>query len=219
MRVKPRGFQKIVEVTGASQLILPPNPQRESCIISNCEEGSYLFLSLGTAAAIGSGIIIPPSFQPIEITRDHYGNAAGLGMFAIAQLLAGPNRPTRQFSAAGSALSGAALGVQLSQAVSAGNTGKLVSATIVMTAGAPTVALQLVRGAATINLFSTTVSAQFSAAVDLIASDTIQWNVTGIVAASTFDATISIDQAVTTPSAPTSATVGIWEFEDCGAPL
>jgi hypothetical protein len=95
--------------------------------------------------------------------------------------------------AVGSGLNGAATGVRLSYTVPASVQATGLSATLAnITGGAPTVSLQIVRGATTYFLGSFTTQQQLNLPVPLQAGDVIQWNVTTAVGGSTFDATLGV---------------------------
>lgn len=95
-------------------------------------------------------------------------------------------------SAIASAASTAALGTVLSYTVPAGGGTLLTGASFFLIGGtAPTVALQLVRGATTITLWSGSASTIQTPAIPLSAGDVIRWQVTAAGAGSTGDFSLS----------------------------
>src|SRR5262249_16695499 len=87
----------------------------------------------------------------------------------------------------------ATTGVKSSYTVPAGVQAELESATAFETTGTAVVsALQIVRGATTVNLTSATTAGTFAGAVPLQAGDVVQWNGTTAVAASVTDYTINV---------------------------
>jgi hypothetical protein len=182
-------------------------------MVSNGDRNGAVWVSLGSNAAVGTGMQLSPDSPVLILNYPDCGNAPGQDLFAIAQLLGQPSSSPVQNSTVGNGLSGAATGVILSRTVPALRVGQLQSATIVMTTGAPTVRLEIVRSAATIILAQFAASGTFVGPVDLIAGDVYQWDVTTAVGGSVFDATLSEIENVAALSAPGSVNVTLWEFE------
>lgn len=209
-----RPIQRLINVGSTSTLVVGANPHRRAIIFSNLDPTSLIFLFLNGAAATQQGILLPPGMKPVFFSSYWWGKLAEAEFRAIATLNGtAEGIPTRNSQAA-TGLSGATTGIKQSFQVPAGSVGVLRSATYFPTVGAPTVNLQIVRGANTINLENGTVQVTVNSQVDLQALDTVQWNVTTAVAASTFDATISVDTFTGIGAAPTAAPLGVWELED-----
>jgi hypothetical protein len=55
-------------VTGASQVCLAANPNRQWAVLTNSSSADTIYLALGKAAVVGSGIVLPPG---VGYTFDH----------------------------------------------------------------------------------------------------------------------------------------------------
>jgi hypothetical protein len=211
---KLRGSQRLVPVTGASTLIAGVAAHRRGIIVGNTDKNSGLWVSLGIPATVGGGLFIPPSTPFFPIYWPDNGQIAGMDLFAVSDLIAPPAGGASNLEVVGNALSGATTGVKLTLTVPAGVSATFQTATIFYTNLAPTVNLRLVRAATNYNLFSTAVGGVFYGPIGLVAADTVVWNVTTAVAASTFDAVISAVQTPLAGVSPTSINVLLWDLED-----
>lgn len=91
------------------------------------------------------------------------------------------------------AVNTAATGIKQSFTIPAGQVGILQGATAFLDGGtAPTVALQVVRGANTTTIAGGVAPQVFTGNVQLLAGDTVQWNVTAAGVGSTCDFSLSI---------------------------
>lgn len=213
MTHRPRASQKIVAVTGADTVVLGENPHRQAIVLSNADLYSPIWLSIRSPAAVGKGVLIPGGMRDVKFNWETEGNLTECELHAIATLTGAPAGAPAGFSKENVAVSGAATGVKQSFTVPAGQTGILQGATIFYDNLAPTVALQVVRGADTINLAQFTANGTFSDQFQLLAGDVVQWNVTTAVAASTFDITLSGVTSATAGAAPSSVNLVVWETE------
>ena len=106
------------------------------------------------------------------------------------------SQPVQGVTTVGAALSGATVGVKLSYVVPAGRQAELTWASAQNFTGAPTVAIQAIVGGTTVTLGSAAGPESFSGLIALNAGDTVQLNVTALVAASVFDGVISAREFV-----------------------
>lgn len=99
-------------------------------------------------------------------------------------------------SQAAAQVSTAAAGTALTFTVPAGKQDLLLGATAAnFVGGAPTVALQLIRGASTIELVRGTTAINFSTGIQLSPADVIRWQILTGVAATTVDFTLSLQES------------------------
>lgn len=209
-----RGYQRSVVLTVNDALVLAANPHVDYLIASNMGPMGVM-LSFGQPSQTSAGIYLPPTADPLILTRESLGNIIGLELRGQAVQPAGLPA-TIATGSSGNALSGASIGAKLSFLNGFPATAQLVSATIAnITGGAPTVQLQLIHGGNTIVLASTTTPLTFTAPISLGSNDTVQWNVTTLAAGSTFDATLNVlsaSQQAVNNSAGLTLLVG----ESCG---
>lgn len=109
-----------------------------------------------------------------------------------------PGNPINGVSTVGAGLSGAAVGVVLTYTCPAGRQAKLYDVSIANFNLAPTVQARVTIGGVTIVLQSGTTAFDFIGAVFLNAGDTCTVNVSALVAASTFDAGVFVEEYAAT---------------------
>lgn len=210
-----RPTQRLVSVTGSDGLVVAANPNRRAIILSNMDAASLIFVSLNTKAIVGQGILLPPGNRPFKLEEYDWGKTPEAEFRAIATLTKAPQTLQQTNSVIGAQVSTAAAGDLITFTVPAGQVGILRSATISnFVGGAPTVALQLVRGASTLTLTSVTAQSLLAPGIELQAADVVKWRTTTGVAATTVDVTLSVDTLTDLSAAPTSAALGVWELED-----
>lgn len=210
-----RPFQRIANVTGSDAVVAPANPHRRAIIFSNNDPASLIFIAINIAAVANQGQLLVPGGPPLIFWEYDLGKMNEAEFHAIATLKAPTAGASKTNSVIGAQVSTAAAADLITFTVPAGQIGILRAATISnFVGGAPTVALQLVRGASTITLTSVTAQTFLTPNLELQAADVIKWRCTTGVAATTVDVTLSVDTYTDTGSAPTSAPLGIWELED-----
>ena len=216
---RARPVQREVIVTGADSLLTQANPSRVGLWISNADTNSPVWVSINKAAAVGKGILLPPATRPEQIAHAISGDLCKAEFHAIATPAGSAQGPAVGWSAVAAGASGAAVGDALTFTVPVGDSGVLDMATVSNFTGAPTVQLQLVRGASTVVLASVTAADLQLSGIQLQAGDVIKWRVTTLAAGSVFDATLSGRQFVLAGAAPAGVNVVVWELEACGARL
>lgn len=105
-----------------------------------------------------------------------------------------PGFPINGGSASGAALSGAAAATVLTYTVPTGRQAMLRWVSLAKFTGAPTVAVRVTTGGATMDIGSYTAAVQITPNIPLNAADTVTLVVTGIVAASVFDGIIGAEE-------------------------
>lgn len=88
--MRPRAISETVSVAGTDTVLLAANPQRRGFIVANGDDNSVLWLALNRAAAIGSGIRIPPGAPSLLIAGTDWGGLPECEIHAIAELLGAP---------------------------------------------------------------------------------------------------------------------------------
>lgn len=213
--LKLRASQRLVPVTGVDAVIAALTPHRRAIVIGNTDLVSPMWIALGQKATVGGGLLLQAATPFYALHYPEDGNGAALELHAIATLTASNPGQQVPFSAIAAQSSTAAAGTNDSFTVPAGQQGWLTAATASnFVGGAPTVALQLTRGANTITLLSGTGPLTLSNPVALQAGDVIKWVTTTGVAATTVDFGLFGYTQTLAGTVPTSVNAVLWDLED-----
>lgn len=80
---KSESSQRTVTVAAVSTPLAPRNDRRIGIVVS-ADETNDIWLSMGQAAAVGVGILIPARQYPFFISIEQYGSMLMADLFAIA---------------------------------------------------------------------------------------------------------------------------------------
>lgn len=218
LHLKPRRLrssQRVVSVSATPTLVASGTNYRRGCIISNCSSTNSVWLSLAGQNVGQTGLQLSPQTPTLAFHWPTDGDASTREIWAVTA--AGAAAPSLGTPASVSAeVTAAGTGIQLSYTVPAGDTAICWGGNRTPVSGtAASYEMIVVNGGNANVLFKTTSTQQLvSGSFPLAAGDSVNWT-------NTTTGTSSVDWLglfVTQyggSSVSTTASVAVWDLEDC----